>query len=70
VLAGYGFRLDRLRLVLVGAAGYVGLIALLTWQALRGQPLLRPDAATWAALGLLVVAVGAGAASALRTPHR
>jgi hypothetical protein len=69
-LAGYGFRLDRLRLVLVGAAGYVGLIALLTWQALRGQPLLRPDAATWAALGLLVVAVGTGAASALRTPHR
>ncbi|GAB3833448.1 hypothetical protein [Dactylosporangium cerinum] len=60
----------RFRLVLVGAAGYVGLIVLLTWQALRGQPLLRPDAATWAALGLLTVAVGVGAASVLRTPHR
>ncbi|WP_033442793.1 hypothetical protein [Saccharothrix sp. NRRL B-16314] len=34
--------------------GYAGLTALLTWQALRGQPLLRPDLLT--ALGGLAVA--------------
>ena len=34
--------------------GYAGLMALVTWQALRGQPLLRPDLLT--ALGALVVA--------------
>jgi uncharacterized protein YhhL (DUF1145 family) len=35
------------------AIGYAGLMALLTWQALRGQPLLRPDLLT--ALGALAV---------------
>jgi hypothetical protein len=44
----------RLRLVLVAAAGYAATIALLTWQALRGQPLIHPDAATLAAAGALV----------------
>ncbi|ONI92361.1 hypothetical protein ALI22I_04270 [Saccharothrix sp. ALI-22-I] len=34
--------------------GYAGLMALVTWQALRGQPLLRPDLLT--ALGALAVA--------------
>jgi hypothetical protein len=33
--------------------GYAGLMALVTWQALRGQPLLRPDLLT--ALGALAV---------------
>ena len=37
--------------------GYLGLTALLTWQALRGQSLIAPDAATWSALALLVGAV-------------
>lgn len=35
------------------AIGYAGLMALTTWQALRGQPLLRPDLLT--ALGALAV---------------
>ncbi|GAA1313246.1 hypothetical protein [Saccharothrix xinjiangensis] len=46
----------------VVAIGYAGLMALVTWQALRGQPLLRPDLLT--ALGALAVVtwtVGAGA---------
>ncbi len=34
--------------------GYAGLMALVTWQALRGQPLLRPDLPT--ALGALAAA--------------
>ncbi|MFF4987117.1 hypothetical protein ACFY19_08005 [Streptosporangium saharense] len=44
----------RLRLVLIAGAGYTGLVALVTWQALRGQPLVRPDALTLGVAGLLV----------------
>lgn len=47
----------RVRLLRVAAAGYAGLIALVTWQALRGQPLLRPDLATLAAAGALVLGI-------------
>ncbi|MFI8514329.1 hypothetical protein ACIGHB_24705 [Streptomyces sp. NPDC085460] len=36
----------RLRLVLTASAAYAATFALLTWQALRGQPLLHPDATT------------------------
>ncbi|MEU5903312.1 hypothetical protein ABZ780_02925 [Micromonospora sp. NPDC047467] len=54
-----GTRLDdrtRARLLVVAGAAYGVLTVLLTWQALRGQPLLRPDALTLAAAGALVVA--------------
>ncbi|WP_367130578.1 hypothetical protein [Saccharothrix sp. HUAS TT1] len=49
------------------AIGYAGLMALVTWQALRGQPLLRPDLLT--ALGALAVATWTAAvlARTLRT---
>jgi hypothetical protein len=60
----------RLRLVLVAAAGYLGLVALLTWQALRGQPLLAPDAATLAAAGVLLAAVVGGGALGVVTGRR
>ena len=51
----------RMRLVLVSAASYVGLFALLLWQALRGQSLIAPDATTLAALAVwLVITVAAG----------
>lgn len=58
----------RLRLVRVVTTGYAGLVALTTWQALRGQPLIRPDAATLIAAGVLLVAVAAGTGAALRRP--
>ena len=45
-----------LALVGIGAAAYAGLIALVTWQALRDQPLLAPDALTLGAAGALVAA--------------
>jgi hypothetical protein len=51
-----------LALVSIGAAGYLGLVALVTWQALRDQPLLQPDALTLGALGGLVAATALGAA--------
>jgi hypothetical protein len=47
----------RLVLVWTAALGYLGLIAILTWQALRGQPVIAPDGQTWQALGGLIVVV-------------
>ena len=44
--------------------GWLRLVALLTWQALRGQPLIIPDAATLGAL-LALAAVAGIAASAV-----
>ncbi len=58
-------RLDersRSRLVTTGAAGYLGLVGLLLWQALRGQPLLQPDASTLAAFAALAAGTAASAA--------
>lgn len=58
----------RRALVRVAAAGYLGMVGLLTWQALRGQPLLAPDAATLAALtALLAVTASAALAVTRRT---
>ncbi|MDW3848200.1 hypothetical protein NMK34_16465 [Micromonospora sp. BRA006-A] len=63
-----GTRLDELtraRLVLVGGAAYAALTLLLTAQALRGQPLLAPDALTLAAAAVLVAATAAATALVL-----
>jgi hypothetical protein len=52
----------RLRLVLIAGGAYGCLFFLLLWQALRGQPLIHPDAVTLAVLGVLAVtAIGAAA---------
>jgi hypothetical protein len=52
----------RLRLVRLAAALYAALVALLTAQALRGQPLLRPDGWTLGGLAaLLIIGVVASA---------
>ncbi|WP_018784218.1 hypothetical protein [Micromonospora sp. CNB394] len=68
-----GARLDELtraRLVLVGGVAYAGLTLLLTGQALRGQPLLAPDARTLAAAGVLVVATATATTSVLARRSR
>jgi hypothetical protein len=52
----------RAHLVAVGAGFWVGLTLLLTWQALRAQPLIAPDAVTLGVAAALVV-VTAGAAA-------
>jgi hypothetical protein len=68
-----GHRVDevtRVRLVQIAAAAWTGLVVLLTWQALRAQPLLAPDALTLAALGALVavtVAATVGTLAAARS---
>ena len=49
----------RTRLLLVAGTAYAILVVMLTWQALRAQPLLRPDALTltaWTALALATAA--------------
>ncbi|MBF9131343.1 hypothetical protein I0C86_20595 [Plantactinospora sp. S1510] len=72
VLAGRFPRLRdggvRLRLVLVAAATYASLLALVTWQALRGQPLIHPDATTIAVALGLAGASTVGVLIALRQP--
>ncbi|MFJ2746134.1 hypothetical protein ACIO3O_41470 [Streptomyces sp. NPDC087440] len=56
----------RLRLTAVAAASYAALLGLVTWQALRGQALVSPDATTLVAAGVLVAATAAGVLLALR----
>jgi len=49
----------RARLLLVAGPAYAILVVMLTWQALRAQPLLQPDALTltaWTALALATAA--------------
>ncbi|GAA4541112.1 hypothetical protein [Amycolatopsis samaneae] len=60
----------RARLVLVGSAGYAGLVALVTWQAERGQSIVRPDALTLVAFGALVLAVALGTLASLSRPGK
>jgi hypothetical protein len=63
---------DRQRRQLVRAAGvgYLGIVASLVWQALRGESLVHPGGVTLIALAGLAVAVAAGITAALRIPAR
>ncbi len=64
----------RARLLVVAGGAYGVLNVLLTWQALRGQPLLNPDALTlssWAALvAATVIATALVLGTAARRPAR
>jgi hypothetical protein len=73
LLNRFATRLDertRARLVVVAGAAYGVLTVMLTWQALRGQALLRPDAVTLAAVAALVVATATAAALVLARRRR
>ncbi|MGW9194158.1 hypothetical protein [Micromonospora chersina] len=68
-----GDRLDertRARLLLVAGTAYGAATLLLTWQALRGQPLLRPDALTVAVAVALVAATATAAGAVLARAQR
>ena len=45
----------RTRIVWSVAVGYLGVVLLLVWQALRAQPLFAPDAFTLGALGVVAL---------------
>jgi hypothetical protein len=49
-------RSERVRAQLAGVVilGYTGLFVITAWQAMRGQSLVHPDAATWTAFGATV----------------
>lgn len=57
----------RLRLVRVACGAYAAVVALVAWQALRGEPLVHPAGATLTAAGLITAATAAGMFVALRT---
>lgn len=56
---------QQLGLLRTAAAGLAGLLAILLWQALRGQPLVAPDAATFVALGLWLLGTSVAASGSL-----
>lgn len=70
---GPGGRLDdraRQQVVALVAAAWAGLVILLTWQALRGQPLLAPDLLTIGAYALVVLGCAVAAKRIVRAATR
>jgi hypothetical protein len=61
---------DRMRLIFTAGAAYIAIVLLATWQALRGQPLIHPDALTLGTLAAILVAATATATAILRTARR
>ncbi|MGS0688309.1 hypothetical protein ACVBEQ_24650 [Nakamurella sp. GG22] len=55
----------RAQLVGLAAVGYAAVVALVTWQALRGQSIVRPDLLTGMAFGAVIVAVAVPAGAVL-----
>lgn len=73
LLSRWGGRLDeatRVRLLVVAGTAYGVLTVLFTWQALRGQPLLRPDALTLAVAALLLAGTATAAGLVLARRRR
>lgn len=60
----------RVRLVWVASFGYAGLVALVTWQALRGESLIHPTTPTLAAFGALLAAVALAGFASVHRPTR
>ncbi|MFJ5710577.1 hypothetical protein [Streptomyces sp. NPDC093105] len=56
----------RLRLVLTASAAYTAAFVLLTWQALRGQPLLHPDTTTLTTAAAITILTATATALSLR----
>lgn len=61
---------QRVALIWTAGAGYFALTLLLTWQALRAQPLLAPDGATWLAAALLATPLAGALLAILAAPGR
>ncbi|MEV4108798.1 hypothetical protein [Nonomuraea sp. NPDC049695] len=65
-------RRERVRAQLAGVVifGYSAVFAITAWQALRGQSLIHPDAATWTALAAAAVVTALLAALVVMVAHR
>jgi hypothetical protein len=63
-------RRHRVALVWTAGLSYLGLVGILTWQALRGQPLTSPDVRTLVALVALVLTGGAAASAVVLRARR
>lgn len=57
----------RANLIRIGAAGFAAMLALVTWQAFRGQPLLSPDVWTVLAGSAIILGMAIAAVRTLRT---
>ncbi len=60
----------RVALVWTAGVAYLGFVLLLTWQALRSQPVASPDALTLGALAALAAATGAATGGVLLHARR
>jgi hypothetical protein len=60
----------KVRLLLVAGLGYAALTVLLSWQAMRGQPLIHPDAVTLTAAAVLALTVSAAGLLVVRRGRR
>lgn len=60
----------RTRLMWLATAGYAAVVVLVSWQALRGQSIVRPDALTLMALIAILLGVGIPAVLVLHGGHR
>lgn len=69
LLIFFAGRWANARLAWVLSGGYLGLTLLVTWQALRGQALIKPDALTLITFAAIVAATALGVAWA-RQPQR
>lgn len=57
---------SRTAVVTAAALGWAALTGLLTWQALRGQPVTAPDALTVSALAVVALGTGGAVLAAIR----
>lgn len=60
----------RARLLNVAGAGYAAIVLLVTWQALRGQSVVRPDSATLAVSAALAGLAAVATVAVLRRSRR
>ena len=56
----------RARLMWLATGGYAAIVALVTWQALRGQSIVRPDSLTLLMLSAILIGVAIPAVMVLR----
>jgi hypothetical protein len=73
LLTRFATRLDdrtKVRLLRVAGFAYIAMTLILTWQALRGQSVVRPDALTLGVVGILIGVTATAATAVLNRRER